>query len=423
MKITIHGAGQEVGRSCIEVEHAETRILLDAGLKLEKNVITHPKIPEQIEKIDAVILSHAHLDHCGSLPLFHHQGLTCPVYMTPATQALAHILLQDSFEIELLEKKHPIYNKQDIERIMQQATLCNEHTEYTLKDVTFQFFNAGHIPGSATIYLTLGDTHILYTGDINTGETQLMSAAETDFPPVDVLICESTYGDRNHPDREKTEQDFVQTVKQRIENGSVLLPTFAVGRAQEIVLLLAQKKIDYPVYVDGMARRVTHAIFNFPSTIKNSNALRTAYAQIDEVHGFHERQKILTERGVFITTSGMLDGGPVIDYLKHLHTRQDASLLLTGFQAEGSNGRLLLQKKQVLIDNVRRDVQCAVKQFDLSAHAGQDGLKKLIAMIRPKILIVLHGDSQAIAHLAGYAMTLRIKVYTPNNGDQIIINQ
>jgi len=422
VKIKMYGAGKEVGRSCIELRENETRILLDCGLKLIPQGIEHPLTPAEVEKIDAIILSHAHLDHCGSIPLFDHFGFHGSILMTRATQALTHILLQDSFEIELLEKKHPVYSKQDIERIMQSAQLCEYHVQYSLKDATVTLFDAGHIPGSSSVYVELGKKRVLYTGDINTQETLLMKEAQTNFPVVDILISESTYGDRLHPDRKKTEEDFLKKVADAIEHGPVLLPSFAVGRAQEIVLLLNRKNFDYPIYVDGMARRVTHAIFNFPTSIKNVQELQDAYQKVKEVHGFRERQTILNERAIFITTSGMLDGGPVVDYLKHFHTQKDASIFLTGYQAEGSSGRMLLEKRQVVLDKRKTDVQCKVDLFDFSAHAGQDGLKKIIQKVKPKILIIVHGEEKSMTALAAYAMGLGIKVYMPKNGDEIVIN-
>jgi putative mRNA 3-end processing factor len=424
MKILVHGAGKEVGRSCIEMQSKEGEFLLDCGVKLSVGGMEFPTRTDT-KNIDAVFISHAHLDHTGCLPLFDHQGLFCPVFATPMTKAITKILLIDSFEIEMAERHGDVaYKKRDVERIGSSITAvdCNKWND--IHGIRWKFTDAGHIPGSASVMLKAENKTILYTGDINTEETLLMQRLDDNYgEKIDVLVIESTYGNRNHPDRKQTEEEFLQTVENRLKSGPVILACFAVGRAQEILLLLQRKKWNVPVYIDGMAREVTELLFSHPSTFRNSAGLKNAYNNAKQVRGSHERDSILNrnEKAIFITTSGMLDGGPVIRYLEKLHSNSNAAVLLTGYQVRDSNGRMLMENKKIRLGKGIVDVKCFVKQFDFSAHAGQGGLYSLIKKISPKIAIINHGDEAEAENLGKFCEKLGIKTFVPATGDVIEI--
>ncbi len=419
MKFVMHGAAQEVGRSCIEVNTKGTRFLLDAGVKISPD-IDYPTPIENLKGIDVVFISHAHLDHSGMLPMFDYQGLNCPIIGTAATRAITYELLIDSYEIDRLKKNRVVYQKADVRRIAQSIRIHGLNEWYKFKNIRFKLYDAGHIPGSTSVMVNADNKNILYTGDINTDPTLLLNQADTNYEEdVDVLIIDSTYGDRDHPDRKSTEDDFIATVREKFEKGSVLVPAFAVGRAQELMILLNKKKFGLPIYLDGMARRVTKDLFNYPDDVRDIGALKNSFHNLKEVHGMRERANIVKERAVFMTTSGMLDGGPVIEYLKHFHFDPDTSILLTGYQAEGSNGRNLLTSRHVKLDNQRVTVKSFVKQFDFSAHAGMTGLRNLIKKTNPKALILNHGDPPAIAALKEYAESIGIKAYAPKLNDKI----
>ncbi len=421
MKLIIHGAGKEVGRSCLELSDSNFRILLDCGIKLTPDGVEHPIEIENVDKIDAVFLSHAHLDHTGHLPVLDYLGYKGPIIATPATRAITKILLEDSYGIEMAEHSHPAYQKSDVERIAQSINIVNYNQENKLKSIKYKFIDAGHIPGSAAILFEIDGKRIIYTGDINTDETRLLKGADLNYGNVDVLITESTYGDRLHPNREQTEKEFLDLVQERIKKGPVLLPCFAVGRAQEIALLLAKRNITYPIYIDGLAKRVTHSFYDFPSELKDVKELREAFKKIKEVHGNRERDNIIKERFIVITTSGMMDGGPIIDYLQHFRSEPDASVILTGYQAEGSSGRLMMESDKIRLEGTIYGIKCFKKQFDFSAHAGQDGLKKIIAAAKPKKIIIVHGDPAAAVELGNYAKSLGIETKIPKIGEKITI--
>jgi len=271
MKLTFHGAAQEVGRSCIEVEtERSTRILLDAGLKLTTDLNEFPVGMTNLSEIDAVLLSHAHLDHTGALPLLDHQGLYCPVYSTAMTKKLTKLLLEDAYKIGKLKHEQLGYFEEDIQKILNCVKRIKQRESGKILDVNFTFYSAGHIPGSSSILVHADEKTLLYTGDINLAESQLMNGADISFGKVDVLITESTYGDREHPPRKKVEKEFLDKVSETIgKGGSVLIPCFAVGRAQEIMLLLSELNLRVPIYLDGMAKKVTRLILQEPQSIKD----------------------------------------------------------------------------------------------------------------------------------------------------------
>jgi len=407
MKIIFHGAAKEIGRSCIEVKSDNARILLDCGLKFSDKGTEYPIGFKTLKDIDAVLLTHAHLDHSGGLPIFDHNGLHCPIYATKMTKMLAKILLEDSFKIGRIHHPNVGYEEQDIK----DAIKCMERVKYEetgmIKDIQYEFFDAGHIPGSSTIFLRNEDTSILYTGDINLIDTQLLKAADLKLPEVDIFITECTYGDRDHPPRQSVENQFVKAVVDVIQRGgSCIIPVFAVGRAQEILLLLSDQDFKVPIFIDGMAVKVTDLFLNYPNFVKDPEKLEQAMKNAFPVRDWHQRKKIMDHPGIFITTSGMLTGGPVVEYIKRLHKDPKNAILMTGFQGEHTNGALLLKTGTLYIDGWKLKAKCEVKQFDFSAHSGLAQLKFMVKHLKPKKLILQHGDPKAIENMAQWAKSM-----------------
>src|SRR3989338_3220831 len=303
MQFIFHGAGREVGRSCIEIDNT---YLLDAGLKITEHGTEFPSSFGP-EKIKAVFLSHAHLDHTGALPVLNHAGLNCPVYTTRVTKLTTEVLLEDSFHIELITHSHPGYSKGNIENVLQNFRDVEYNKIYTLnKDTTVQFLDAGHIPGSASILLTYKKKRILYTGDINWQSTLLLNAASYKLNDIDIMITETTYGDRNHPDRRQTEETFLKVIKEVLaKDGSILLPSFAIGRAQEMMLLLGKENLDCSMYLDGMARKATDLYMSNPMFIRSAAALQKAKQKVHYITSDFERKKVLNEKAIIIITFRM----------------------------------------------------------------------------------------------------------------------
>jgi putative mRNA 3-end processing factor len=415
MKLKFHGATKEVGRSCIVLNG---RYMLDAGLDLSEGV-KYPTITD-VSRIEAVLLCHGHLDHSGALPLFNSMGLDCPIFATIETKKIAKILLKDEYKLQRLLGKHPAYSKFNITNIMAGITYIDFGMQKNIGDISFTYIPSGHIPGSSSALIDVEGKKLLYTSDINTKDTLLMAGAKF-MPNADIMICEATYGNRDHPPREVTEGRFIDAVKKTLDRGgSVIVPVFAVGRAQEIMLLLYEK-LDYkvPIYLDGMADDVTRAVLEEPQFIRNPAELRKAYQKVKVVKKNIRRIDIVKEQSVIVTTSGMLDGGPVIDYLKHTHFDEKNSILITGYQPEGCNGRMLMDTGRIVLDEQVVNVKAHYEQFDFSAHLGRAEIIELIKKVDPKILILNHGETDAINSLASEFRNK--KVYIPELDEEILI--
>ncbi len=428
MKIILHGAAKEIGRSCVEVQTKNNRILFDAGIKLGlegegiERDSEYPQVINNVEDINLVLLSHAHLDHSGALPLFNYKGMNADIYCTSMTKFLCKLLLKDSLKIEILNDKHPAYDKENVTNVLFQMINTNYNKKYVFKDCEFKFFDAGHIPGSASILLRVDGKTILYTGDYNTDETMLMPKADINYgEKIDIMISESTYGDRNHPDREKQKNDFLNTIKSVINNkGSVIIPAFAVGRAQEILLILSELKTNVPIYLDGMAKKVYSKLLREGRFAHNIDKLRRFDKKIVFMKGFNKRRDAIKSQGIFVTTSGMVSGGPVIDYIKYLWHDENNAILLTGYQAEGTGGRTLVEKGFIYLDGNKVYPKCLIKKYDFSAHAGLNGLKRNIKNVKPDVLILNHGDPESEENLAEWARSIGIKrVHAPKIGQSV----
>lgn len=430
MKFTFHGAACEVGRSCIEVSFSANeqnrRVLFDAGFKLHGDESLHPTPVNKIDELDAIFISHAHLDHIGSLPYFDHQGMSCPLFMTGMTKDLAKIMLEDSFHIELMRHTHPAYSNIDVKKVFSQTQTMKYYHLMKFKDFEFEFIPAGHIPGSAMVLLVGDGKTVLYTGDIHSEDSHLIHKVQTDFlkrHTVDVMIVESTYGNKEHPSRKKEEQKILRLVERTLKNnGSILFPAFSIGRAQELLMILDRLDITVPIYLDGMAKRVTDQLIKNELHIRNADVLKKALENVRYVTSPKQRRELLYDQCIIVTTSGMISGGPVMEYIKHFWHNKQNSIILTGFQAPGTNGRMLLDHGQAYVHGQRISFVSHVAQFDLSGHAGKQGILSLIKKVSPKLLILNHGDPDAIAELANDTKGLAGKIMTPVLNETIMYN-
>lgn len=425
MKIIFHGAAREVGKSCIEIQTGDKRYLMDAGIKFIQHGTEYPKELDKIYALNGIFLSHAHLDHSGALPMLENKNLNCPIYTTPLTWKITNILLQDSFHLEKLKHLHPVYLERDIKKVEKDLKFITYDKEYTTTDgkIKFQYLNAGHIPGSASILLQIEGKKVLYTADINTETTNLMIPSKAHLlEGIDILITENTYGDRIHPDKKESEDGLIKSIESCInEGGSALIPVFGVGRSQEILIILAKLKKDIPIYLDGMAAKVTDIVLktNDPY-VNNTEILDEMNKRVIHVKGIKERDIIAKKKGVVIvSTSGMVQGGPVVEYTKFMIHEKENYIILTGYQASGTNGRSLFEDHMFYHDHIRDQVKAHVRKFDFSAHYGQDSIHNLVEKIKPKHLILQHGDLAAIEAVKLYFETndKDIKVYNPYIGE------
>ncbi len=417
MKIQFLGAAKEVGRSCILLDD---NYLLDCGIKISSEGQEYPQLPN-VSKIKAAFLSHGHLDHCGAFPYFNFKGLNCRIYCTSMTKKIAKILLHDSIHIEMLSTREPAYSEDNITNVLQLMSEVRFHHPFAIDKGTVEFLDAGHIPGSSSILLNVNNKRVLYTGDINTSTTNLMHGLRYQLQDIDIMICETTYGNRDHPDRNQSENDFLNLVEATIKDGGkVLIPCFSVGRAQEVLLMLAKRNITAPIYIDGMAKKVTKIVLQQPESIRDGHKLRKALESVNAVKTSRQRENVIKEQCVIVTTSGMCVGGPVLDYLKLLYHDPKTSILLTGYQAEGSNGRLLMEEQKAFVDGMMLNVKCKINKFDFSAHCGRKELVALINELQPKHLILNHGEEEAMESIKK-EFSKKMKVYLPELNQSINI--
>ena len=426
MKLVFHGAAKEVGRSCIEVKTQGERYFLDAGIKFREGGFDYPDEINNVPDIDGLFISHAHLDHSGALPMFEHHSIICPIFCTRLTYELSKILLKDSYKIARIRNLHPAYNRTDLKKVAKSVRFINYDREYKHRKVKFTYRNAGHIPGSSMIELQLEGRKLLYTGDFKVKNTELMKGAFTDYKDIDILITETTYGNRGLPDRENLKERFLRQVKEVTDRGgSVLIPVFALGRSQEILILLAKQKYKCPVYYDGLCSKMGSKIIEVSEDkyVGGRKKLESAMKSFaTHISSEKKRQKALAKPGIFVTTSGMLQGGPVMSYLKELWHDPKNAVYLTGFQCKRTNGRHLAEEGFAYIDGWRTYVKCKVERFDFSGHSDQEELKEFIRKVNPKRLIFNHGDEHEIEVMADWARReLKCKVYAPRVGEEIEI--
>ncbi|MGC9059361.1 MAG: MBL fold metallo-hydrolase [Candidatus Aenigmatarchaeota archaeon] len=387
MILSFLGAMGSVGASGILIDEDSDRIVLDYGTKVRE---VPPKFPLPVEKPKAVLLSHAHLDHSGGLPLLV-KNYSTPIYSLDVTKELTELLLEDSIKVSREEGVELPFNEFDVKQTIKNFVNVSYNKPFKIGNFKITYFDAGHIPGSAMIFVE-GKTNVLYTGDFNSINTRLLEKCEEDLPKVKNLIIESTYSDRDHPDRVREEKELVKMVEETIsENHPAIISVFAVGRAQEILLILYKHKISYPVFMDGMAKKATTIINKFKKYLREPEELNEALEFVTYVKG-NMRRRILKEACAVITTSGMLNGGPVIKYIEKLYKKERASLILTGWQVEGTPGRILLETGRFIYENLDLEVKMKVRRFDFSAHAGRKQLFEFIKKVNPEKIFCIHGD-------------------------------
>lgn len=395
ISFTAFGGANEVGRSSFLVDFGE-KVVLDRGIKLTPSGSEYP-LPVETN-LDAVVISHAHLDHSGALPdLFVNSNILS--YMTAPTLELSKILWFDTLKIAGLESQDISFTKNEVE----DAARFTFPVDYKrvlqiTKGCSMQFFDAGHILGSAMPKLSMGGKDLLYTGDFKVEETRMFKGADLNVGNVDYLVIESTYGDRNHPPRKECEKMFVEEVQETLDNnGWVLVPAFAVGRSQEIVDVLHEHKINAPIFLDGMGQKVARTTLRFPQFLKNPRSMKKALDNTNWIRNNADRKRALQEPGVIVTTAGMLQGGPALNYLKKLYKGEKNNVFLTGFQVEETPGRILMETKRINIDGKNYEVKGKVEKFDFSAHASQQEMMKAMAKWQPEKVLLVHGDKDVIS--------------------------
>lgn len=405
MELQFLGGASEVGSLGLVVRDQGRTLLFDYGMT-PTDPPTYPRPAPT--NIDLAFLSHAHLDHSGMTPLLSRLP-KARIVATPVTIAVADLLTKDALKVARMEGYLAPYTTGDISSLHARFTAVDRHGTFRHRGIEVELTPAGHIPG-ASMMLYRGEKDVLFTGDLQTIPTHLVGGAE----PVecDILVMESTYAGKEHPDRKETERRFRDKVAETIERGGkVIVPAFAVGRAQEVLMSLAAS--GFETYLDGMARKVNEIYLAAPEYLDDARRFRRALEGVHVVEHPGDRKKALREGQVIVTTGGMLDGGPVLYYIGELYQDTKSSILLTGFQVDGSNGRQLLDEGTLTIDETTIHPSCEVLKFDFSAHAGHSDLVRLAKESRAKTVILMHGDHRELLRDALSATT---DVLLPENG-------
>ena len=417
IKLKCLGGAREVGRSCFLVD-AGDKVMLDNGVKLTPHATEYP-LPVGTN-LKAAIISHAHLDHSGNLPHIFLKGSTM-AYMTPPTLDLAKILWFDTLKIAGLEGMDANFTKDEIRRTERYTFGINYRKVVDISEnSTMEFFDAGHILGSAITKLTFGDKTLVYTGDFKLEETRLHNPAELPKGKVDYLMIESTYGDREHGKRKDIEKQFVEEVQNTLDRGgTAVVAAFAVGRSQEIIDILDEYRIEADVYLDGMGQKAARVMMNYPKYLKKPKFAKRALEHARWVKRMEIRKKALKQPSVIVTTSGMLQGGPVQWYLSHLYRDKNSGLFLTGYQVEETPGRVLMETGKINIDGINLDLKMKLSKFDFSAHASKSELMKAIKKMSPEKVVLVHGDENVMEKMKKDVKNEGFDVYAPSQGDEI----
>ena len=411
MKLEFLGGAGEVGRSAILVNDS---LLLDYGIKTDNP----PQYPVGDVDPSAVVVSHGHLDHAGAVPALLSGDSRPPVHWTPPTRALALALAEDTLKLHGNTPQCP-FTETHVRRLTQVSETHGYRDTFEAAGHEITFFNAGHIPGSAHVLVDDGETKLLYTGDFHTDDQRLVSGT-TARPEADLVITESTYSSVSHSDRGTLEKRFVDSVRQTIwQGGTVVVPVFAIGRAQEMLIICSLNDID--CYLDGMAKRVTRTLRQYPEYVRDPAALKRAVSNARFVTGKDGQRSRLTEKNtVILTTAGMLGGGPAVSYIPQIRQHPTNKITLTGYQVDGTPGRELVETGRAAFDGRILPVSAQIEQYDFSAHADREGLRSFLESYRETPILVNHGDE-----CAAFAERLRADGYdsrAPELGEAVTVD-
>ena len=434
VRATYLGSGRHVGRSCILLQTPESRVLLDCGMDVsapEESAYPHLEAPElRIDEIDAVIVGHAHLDHSAVVPLLFKYGYRGPVYCTEPTRDIMALLQLDFVKIMRMDGKDPIYTSDEVREMVKHTVVLDfeEVTDIT-PDIRITLYNAGHILGSAMVHIHIGNGmhNLLYSGDLKFLDSRVLSRAVTKFPRLESLMLESTYGGRECmlPNREQAEDEVAELITKTVKRGGkVLIPVLGSGRAQEIMLiiehLVREKKMpEIPVYVDGMVWDITAIHTAYPEYMNPSTRKRIFHRDenpflapfFKRVGSQKERTQVTEEEGpcVILATSGMMVGGPSVQYFKELAENEKNMLIFVSYLGPGSLARRLDQgEREIGFDvgaNKRHVIQVKMEIHKLDGFTGHAGRQELMDFVgkcspRPRKIILNHGEASRCLDLA-----------------------
>jgi predicted metal-dependent RNase len=443
IKLRVLGGGREVGRSCYQLDIDNYHFLLDCGISPKsKGLSALPIIPD-VNSIDAIFVSHAHLDHTGAIPNLVKNGFKNKVFMTLPTLALLKLLWQD--ELSIMEREWPqeerLWSSKEMNIVLAKLTeTLTYHELYKFDSISINFHNAGHILGSSMIEISYNDFRIVYTGDLGTSSNHLRYWRTDDIAYPNVLICEGTYGGKNRKSKEEISKEFIECIKTTLERkGKILIPVFAVGKTQEILKILKDNWNKLPnvnVYLEGMSLDALDVYEQF--MIYMADNIRRAFIfnnvnpfrweALKQFKSLAERKEIYSknEPCIIIAPSGMLRGGWSVWHMIRIAPIENNLITILGHMESGTIGYDLINnirefKLKDMISNEEFNVKvnCEVKHFDISSHAMHSELCNYIARMKPEKLILIHGDYNSLNSIAENVKQHVNEIIIPSNGDII----
>ncbi len=461
LKATALGGFREVGRSSLLLETPHSKIMIDCGISPEPGIKgldanasgdvnkAFPYLDSanlSINELDAVVLTHAHMDHAGFIPYLFKYGYDGPVYCTPPTRDLMALLLNDYTKLVARSGGTPLYDEKDVKKMLMH-TITRDYGEVTniTDELKLTYHNAGHILGSATVHLHVGEGmyNVVHTGDMKYGFTRLFDPARNRYPRIDSLFIESTYGGNGDitPNRHDAEKSLMDTIQHTIQNGGkVLIPLFAVGRSQEVQLVLenymantGQYRIEAPVFLDGMILEASAIHTAYPEYLKESlknrilNNRSPFESEIFEVVK-GEREEVLDGGpAIILASGGMMNGGASVEYFKHLAEDPKNLLVFVGYNSSNSLGRRIQSgTREVPLpdeDGRLRPVKINMEVKTVEGFSGHSDRRQLISFMqdirpKPKSVFTMHGEEHKCEDLArGAERSLHIDARAPRNLD------
>lgn len=442
------GGVKQVGRSCFIVMTPESRVMLDCGINPAESepLNAFPRLDWfnfDFDELDAVVISHAHIDHQGFLPTLFKYGYRGPVYCTEPTLPLMTLLQTDSVKIAKSNGTYLPYEVRDIYEVIKHCiTIPYGKPTDISPDITITLNNAGHIMGSATVHLNISGAHnILYSGDYKYAKTQLLDGALSIYPRVETLITESTYGNSTDvmPEQYIVYRTFTDNINRTLTGGGkVLIPVPAVGRAQEIMLVLDKEMregrlMESPIYIEGMISEASAVHMSYAhylgydvrkSVSQGMNPFRSEYFTV--VNGPNNRTDVLNDESpsIIMATSGMLEGGPSVEYFKEIAQSDNNRIMFVSYQINGTLGRRVLDGTMNEVSMLDKNgklkvipVRCETNRIDgFSGHSDFNQILSFVSRVRPKRVLVNHGErskSESIASAVHYRHKIRSSV--PDN--------
>jgi putative mRNA 3-end processing factor len=414
LQVGFLGGAREVGRIGITVKSEQSKVVLDYGVMLDHE----PGFPMHVppKEVDAVILTHSHLDHSGAIPIFYINDKK-PLYTNRLNLELTQVLIQDFIH---LSGYYLPFEYLELDAMMHNNRHLDFGVEEAIGDMKVKLFDAGHTPGSAQVLIEADGKKILYTGDYNMEDSKLLKGASMDYEDLDAVVTESTYASEDHTPRPELERSFVEAATEVVERGgTVLVPAFGVGRAQEIACVLAANHFEHPVVLDGMAREASRIIMNYKEFLRDPRLFMNAIHSLDWVDGWRDRRRASKDPGVIISPAGMLKGGPSQFYVSKIGKKANNAIFLVSYQIPGTPGKQLLDKGITMIDGKVSKVKAQYRHFDFSSHCGASQLKEGLRRIggKPKVFVV-HGAEGNCELLANWAKTeLGLDAVAPRTGE------